>query len=506
MRTKSLSSIHILALSILCLVIGHLAAPEIVDNRLINSFGFFVLLLLIVLVIIRSKDAFALIMILYVCNHFIYMQERGGVFVLLGFFAVAFYNVYTKGAGQLRTDDRAIRALMYIFVLNNVAGWLFKNSMPLFSMLLGVISFFGYLLVFNLTRKVNLTENRIRIFMQVNIFLLLYSLITALNIHYAVLRTSSPLLYTPDERFGMGGLSATSMIGHSELYNEESLLMFLFFVPFLMSSRTTKYLRVSKSLVYSGLILAAFNLIISPHRSGAILAGAAIMSLIVLSPFIKARVFDKKALLLKLLVYVLILIAIFGPLLNMEFFVERLEATNFGDLTISTVTSGEQTNRLYAYGLGVARILSDSWFVGYGWGIVESNRMAWFPNPDINFADFHNLYLSLPMIYGWLGSIAFVGMIVVTLFRLIKVMIKNSEKENYLLIPIFAFVMVLSFFSLNEIKISILRTAHYQMLFWIWLGLANSCLGTFAVLENSGSTTGSPVAPIGQKRYNLGRD
>jgi hypothetical protein len=125
------------------------------------------------------------------------------------------------------------------------------------------------------------------------------------------------------------------------------------------------------------------------------------------------------------------------------------------------------------YAEGYERISEENWVLGYGFGLSSSNDLAWFSKAEVqgrSIRDFHSLYLSIPMIYGWIGSITYLMLIIYILFLSFKRYYMTSDS------PLsginFAFSFLFVFFLFNQIKINSLRVYNYHYLIWILMGLA----------------------------------
>jgi hypothetical protein len=131
--------------------------------------------------------------------------------------------------------------------------------------------------------------------------------------------------------------------------------------------------------------------------------------------------------------------------------------------------------------------------------VPRSNRWAWFgvdpEKREAGVSDFHSLYMSLPMVYGWIGSFAFLSIIVVIAFRLFRVSLKYRKRKSFLVVLAVGFSMFWFIFLVDQYKISILRNTNYQMIFWIWLGLSNAVFKTIRNEKRETSTLVLPLSP-----------
>ena len=153
---------------------------------------------------------------------------------------------------------------------------------------------------------------------------------------------------------------------------------------------------------------------------------------------------------------------------------------NFSKLNFETFISGEQINRAYAFSFAFVRLAEESWWLGWGWGVRESNALAWFPDDYIRSkrVDYHSLYLSLPMIFGWVGTFSFLFIIYYTLKNNLYLIIKNGKQYSYIILVSMCFVLLISIFIINEYKINSMRWPQYFLLIWFWLGFGNSIINT----------------------------
>jgi hypothetical protein len=160
--------------------------------------------------------------------------------------------------------------------------------------------------------------------------------------------------------------------------------------------------------------------------------------------------------------------------------VEEIEQTNKaeGGITLDRILNGSAFNRNTAFDEGYKRYNSkDSWLIGYGWGIGNNNRDAYFVNPTIKRTTAHSQLFAVLFILGWIGFIAYFGLI----FRIIIKSYKVSGNKNiaYInrLIAVF-FLVALTLFFFNEIKVDSINYPNYFAVTIIWMGLGYSNLNT----------------------------
>ena len=161
--------------------------------------------------------------------------------------------------------------------------------------------------------------------------------------------------------------------------------------------------------------------------------------------------------------------------MNLNYVISRFKKIETKDITYESIISGEDINREVAFEIGRDIINRENWMLGYGWGTNSSNRIAWFETDDFYRSDPHSIYYSLPPLFGWFGSLAFLLIFIFLIFRLFK-KIYMSKYIDFLNILRFGFIFLLIFFLINEYKITALSSPHYFMIIWIWLGMACSIL------------------------------
>ena len=459
---------NILIISFLTLLFSHICLKGYIPNILINIIGIIIISFFIFSQTHNKDQSFKLILIIFICSNFNYAPNFGGLFNIIGFAVVILYIFLNRlKLNDIIPKDKPINFLLFILILFNALGWLTKNPSAKFDIFIGAISFFGYISVFYLVSSLRISKFHIALFIKTVIFINFVSLFFALNNRFFHVFTSlkTPLFWIEESRFESQFF--TSMIGHSELYGEFGLLSFLLITPFFFLKHNIYKNLLKQKLILSGIIVTLINLLLSFSRSAFLLLflGLFLFFLFSLSRY-RVKIYTTK-----LVLIILIFIAIIFTT-DLNFILLRLSQIEFSKWNISAITTGEGINRGYAFSFAYDRLNDESWNIGYGWGTKESNRIAWFVNPTIVRADYHSLYLSLPMLYGWVGSIAFVLILLVLLIRMVILIFER--KNEYFLMPSIGFFLLLCIFIINEYKISALRLSNYHMLVWIWLGFINS--------------------------------
>jgi len=475
-NNRKTNLIRILRISFICLIAGHLVLGAYFPSAFINLMGLAVLFIILFITCIQRNDVFSFILIIYFCSHFRYGVSNGGTFNLIAFFVILAFFFFQKRVLEIEIKDRWINILLLVLIFFNILGWMTKNPSPRTDLLFGIISFFGYIAIFILISRTYLSEKRLNLFVSISIVLTVYLAFTSLNSYFGIIKVASPLIWGVER---VGSLVQSSMLGDSELYGEHGLLILLFYIPFLLSTITKTKIYINEKFLYFGILFSSVNLLLSRSRSVFMLGVTGIILLFFFLRIFDLKVINKTGKFIPGLLTSIVVLFLAGQLININYVFERLGDVEFDELSVSGFITGEKINRSYAFSFALERLKSDSWQVGFGWGTIDSNRTAWFVDPEVPRADSHSLYLSLPMIFGWIGSAAFLGIILITLFRLNKLLIDHRRSTSYLLLPALGFSLMLVFFLFNQYKINAMRWPHYYMIVWVWLGMANAVINSF---------------------------
>lgn len=469
------------------LIAGHLFINTYVPNIFINVLTILALSFFTYYYYLHKYKYFEYLLIIYFISHFSYAVKQGGGFIIISFFAILLYYIVKKhNPFELKYSDRFLGALIIIFLLHNLLGWVFINDTGIQNILLGALSLFGYVVMFRFTSKLRMDETRIRYFVYITIVLTLYSCIVIINNYFTIFQISSPMLPST-ARFGSN--VQAGMMGWSELSGEHGLMTAILFST-LLATKSSKIYSIKNIYLYIGLLGSIFNLLMSRSRSVIILLIIYYLILGLYLYFIAGRKGTSK---IKLLIGVLVILIIFkviSSLIGTQYLLNRLTSVNTSNITVESVLSGEAINRDYAFSFFFERLKDKSWWLGYGWGSNYSNRVAWFVNPETLRSGYHSLYFSLPMLFGWLGSLAFLGIFFITLKRLFVMLRENSKIFFLNPFALSLFFMILSFL-VNEYKIEALRLPHYFMVIWIWFGMANATYYTYKMELYENSLAGS---------------
>ncbi len=380
--------------------------------------------------------------------------------------------------GQFFVKDKFVIFCLLVLVITNFLGFLIKNPSGKMEMLQSVIIFSGFILTFIFIQNFRFSKENIKYLLQILTFISLILFIVALNQKFVIKDSPYLLLGAVTGYPSVSSIRIAydgrfpSLFGDYELFSEFSLLMFILAFSVFMDKDSNKTFNLGKT-PFLLMAISFLNILITGTRSGFILLFAFVLLFFVLRT---GTLFSGKTLLLfSILIIMVPLIISFGDLIGLDVITSRLGEIDTSRLSARSLVTGQELNRSYVYAEGYKRLAEDNWILGYGYGRSASNSNAWLGNIGalgMDIRDFHSLYLCIPMIYGWIGGIAYIVLIIYIILKILKLYLKedNSPLKGFAL----GFSFIFIFFLINEIKINSLRIYNYHFLIWILLGIAVS--------------------------------
>lgn len=497
-KDGSLSAAGVVTAAFLAQLAGHLLLKQYMPNAAVGALGFLFVGMIFYYVMNIRRDSFGFILVVYICSHFSYADNQGGLWNLMTFGVLAISLIVGRRK-ELRRRDNVISALLGIFVLWDVVGWAVNAPLPIIPALQGLATFFGFVLMFQLASSIVITKERLRLFLKVVFFMLLYQFIVALNQRYYVVQWRDPFI---GGNLEYATTQALGTFQHYELFGEYGVLMACLLVPMLSSSLIQRETGFSNNRFLIMIFCCLSFILFTMNRSSAILLVVAVAIYYLILPMRIFKSVDRPGRQIKLVMALVIVLPLVGAYIGLHSLGEKFGKLSGQQFSFEGILSGKDINRGQLVSAGLTRLQKESWWVGYGFGTPRSNLWAWFGfDPGLYYrgaSDYHSLYLSLPELYGWIGALAFLAMIMVTAFRLFNVSWRYREKKSFLLVLTVGFTMFWIVFLADQYKISILRIPNYHMLFWIWLGLSNSILKT---IRDEGLTKNAHIpSPVPQER------
>lgn len=388
---------------------------------------------------------------------------------------------YIRAPGRFQVKDGFVRIAFLIFVLTDFAGYLIKNPTDMVTRAQSVIIFSGFVLTFLFVQNLTLTRSRIAVIIKVVTYISFLFFAVAVNQKYVIIDTSIPILGAvryPSVRtlsYAFYG-RFPSLLGDYELFAEFSLLMFIMSFCIVMAKDALEHYKLGL-YPYALLSISFINILMTGTRSGFILA---LLFVFIYFVFRFKSFFSVTTIRLGLIMMVAIpFILMFGDAIGLGTVLDRLREINPSNVSLENLRSGQEMNRDVVYAVGYNRLAQDDWILGYGFGRVASNKLAWFGyvtevDPNRIIEDFHSLYLSLPMIYGWVGGLAYLSIIV---YIIVMMFLRYLRFKDHPLGGVaLGFAFMFLFFLLDQIKINSLRYYNYHLLIWILMAFALSFL------------------------------
>lgn len=458
-----------LASSLVCLLLGLLTTNLVNDKYL----GFAIVFLPLVFIfnwVIRAEGShYSFVFLLFILAHFTdYGANQGGLWGVI-VFAVAVLNFHVV-AQAWKDLSKAEMFLLSILVLADVAGLVLVNNQSLPVRAQDLVVFGSLLFTYLIVSDIEVNPTFIRYLVYTWCAVLFYAFLVALNQKYSVFNIADTAFFplrVSQQGFAYDTTRASSIVNDYELFSEFSVLSFVFMVSMFAYCRS---MGVNRLVVVLAIGVSALSVLLSGTRAAFLLLFffGFLFVLLNFGSFSRlARTF--------LLGFMLAALVLFlGSYFGLGTIDQRLSHVNVGSLTLAGVVNGSEINRGSVFLLGFQRLRSASWLLGYGYGISYSNRAAWFFDPDIHVADFHSLYLSLPMIWGWIGGVAFVLLIITLIVKMIGINSKVRNGEALLSGMLKALIAFWVIFLVDQYKIDILRSPNYVLLTFIMLGLTTA--------------------------------
>lgn len=473
---KTQDAKQITIISIIALLIGHLMINLFFQNVLLNLIGLLIASLFIYHNTLEKNDLFSFVMVMYFCSTFPYLPAKGGAFNLVSFVCTGLYLlIKNKFPSEKKIKDVWFKLLLGLFILSSILGWLVNYTGKNYDFYYSFISFFGMIFLLLLASRIEITSDRIKIFLQINIVLILWSFIASINKYLHIVDFKTPMMPvygTAGEYFEGGGL-----IGSSPLYGEHSLILLMLFTVFLVFRMQRINLKRSTLLIAA--MIAYVNVFMSISRSVFLLSIAGLVLVFLFQFKIDKININRTVQHLSILLIFAFSTFFLIQASGLDYVFKRMEqiqevTKKAGGISIERILDGSAFNRAVVFEAVEKRYASkDSWLIGYGWGLPQNNREAFFVNPRIKLNSAHSQIFAMLFLFGWIGSFAYWGLLIRIIFKAFKISSSNKiEKTNRM----FAYFFMISFslFIFNEIKADSIYLPAYFSVTIIWMGLAFS--------------------------------
>ena len=421
-------------------------------------------------------DFFSALMQLFICNHFAFASYYGGIYNWLFASSLILFLIVSKRKkvffkSSFNTIIKwSLAGLIIIQLLSVIGGNDFdtsKKSIAIFSFLI-VASIFYF------SSSIKLDDYDYSRFLNVICIFFIYMFIVSLNQRLLFITSNYPFFprYDDTTQFELDIIRSRGTFQNYEAYAEYSLSIIALLLPGVLSGSFKRIDTKLYILCLLTIFLGVFSIVLSGTRSSILLLPVLIFIILYNIKKIKTNIL----LFIGFLIGLFLIVNSFFQIVDFGVFSKRSEDMDVKSLSFSKVLSGEQINRGFLFSFATKNIRRNGGLIGGGYFTSpEEYHYVHFGKDLVEYDDYHNLYLSIIVIWGFIGAFLFLSIILslyfkgVRLYRRVK---RNSSLPNDLLL---GFNTMFILFLINEFKIQFNRQVSYFMLILILLAIY-SCL------------------------------
>ena len=435
-------------------------------------------IVLIFLTLLANEDYFAFVIILFFSNHYIFGNDKGGLFNLAAFLAMLGYNWFWKKAPLFKgksTFGKVITFLLIVLIYCQIFGLLnnlrAETSSKLTSMCIFVVL---TVLLFQIS-KIKVREQDFIRFFQVLFIFTAFNILVSLNQKFGFIPIQLTLIPTwdRDAEFQYDIFRCTGTFFNFEAYAEYSLSMIILLLPGILSGSFKKIGTWFYSLAIGIILMSVFAIVLSVTRSSFFLLPIAVFFIIIgqigrikvgsLVPFLGVIVLGAA------------LNTVF-PIIDFSTFINRSKEMQINKL--SDITSGSEINRGDIFDFAFKKIARTKGVIGEGYFTNQPDySTVHFDTPHPVIGDYHNLYLGMVVFWGYAGAVSFTLLFLVPLFFGFTTYRKYKDIASpFKLDLLLGFNILFIFFLINQYKIIFLRESNYVVMIFILLIMFNSLI------------------------------
>lgn len=468
----------VFSLAFIFLVFAHLCVKAFFPNPAFWLIGAGVICVVGFEFLKNRQKTFGFLLAMFVCVHFAFADNQGGLWSYV-IFAVLLIVLLLRNLKTVTfaSVPRGMNWLLLLFFASQCVG-LVLNPFSFTSNIQSFIVACSQIMVFYACASVFLTPDRTKLLLKVWFFVASWIFFIALNQHYHWIITPSPLL--PQRGIILFNIRQTpaGSFGNSELFAEYFCTIFVISLIFLINSKELSHLRIKSKFPILMLFFALGSLIMSSARSSILIAGASMVFLVADAIFIHSHWNMRRTVLLFcIIILIFVFVFAFGSYFNLDKVINDFDRLDPSEMSIDSIASGKSINRDSVYDLAYKRLNEKSWWIGYGYSIPANNRDS-LGITGLMFGDYHSLYLSLPIFYGWLGAAAYILMVFYTGLRAFRCYSRNRKHHHYMAPIVFAFAFVWGIFLFDQYVVSVTRNASYFLLTWFLLGWTHAVVNS----------------------------
>ncbi|GAB3912964.1 hypothetical protein GCM10028803_56500 [Larkinella knui] len=455
--------------SILIVILGSLSFPNM------NVIGALSILPIAILLLntLMKGDPFSFVIQLFTGAHFTYGKQIGSVFLIAAGIALILWTILfnkRKFKNQLTSTGKKYIFLLCVILFIQVLSILFYRDFEFDKKIISILYIIlitQFVIYFS---GISISEIDIKRFVYCLFLTCLYSVIVSINQFSSFLPTNS-LWPTYDENaiFEKEIFRNSGTFLNYEIYAEYSLSIITILLPGIVSGSIKKYNTRLHYIAIITVALSLYSIILSGTRSSLFLFP--ICTLIVLYRY--RNKINKTTF---IAIFVAAVVGYLTPditkILNLDSFILRNDSLE--NTTLDKVMTGEAINRAATFSYGLEKIqnkLKDgTLLIGEGYYTFRDEyRDIHFDKSGIEFPDYHNLYMSLIVIWGIGGAWAFISIFILSINSGIKAYKKIKNTNSIYSDLLYGFNLMFIFLMINQLKIQFIRDSNYLFLIMILL-------------------------------------
>lgn len=435
------------------------------------------LITLIFFISLYKKDYFGFLMQLFICNHYTYGYEIGGTFNFVAAIALICYllrygNEFFANVSIPKSAIFLIGVLVLIQFLS-----LINANTATGVRIINTLCFLNFFFLFYYCSKVNLGAQNYIDFVYITGIFFIYMFVAAVNQRYDYFL--SPVDFFPNvgpnAEWELGIPRAAGTLGNFEYYAEYSISIIAICIPGVISG---SYRSVSKTffLFCTALCgLGVLSIVLSGTRSSILLLPFMILLTIFL---LFKRISVKNVLIGASAIILFFIVNAAHTIVDFSIFTKRSEEVDMRKVTLQSILSGKDMNRGDIFAYGFKKVEKSGGLLGSGY--FTNRRMYIVAHFDKTRADeipdYHNLYMSSIVLWGYLGAFVLVFLFFYSMYRGFMLYYKLRKQNFFLVDFLLGFNLLFLFLMINQLKIQFIRDANYFMLILILLSLYNSLI------------------------------
>lgn len=474
----------IVAKSLLMIVAGNFTFGA---YSMLLNLGAALLVMFIFLTTLLKLDFFSFFVQLFICNHFPFGSDFGGIYNLIAALALIIF-IFVNGKSSFfrkSTIPYFSKICLVVLIVIQILSVLNGDGFSVGQKIMAIIPFYILLFLFYFSSKINIAENElIKLIKVIGIFSI-YSFIVSVNQNFNYYYTDFAFFpnYDSTAEFQMDIIRSAGTLGNFEAYAEYSLSLFALLIPGILSGSFKQKGNRFYYFCIGILLISAFSIILSGTRSSMLLLPVV---------FIAACFFVRNRLNPKVVFSIIFCTLIFFVLnananwIDFELLLVRNENIDFTNLNYSRIISGEDMNRGSVFAYGINKIEHTSGILGEGFytNRVDYAQVHFGKGADVIIPDYHNLYMSAIVIWGFLGAFAFIYLFFAAIYTGLITYQNFRKDKSYLVDLLIGFNLLFLFLFINQFKIQFIRDANYCLIIFFLLSIYISFIH-FLIAKNS---------------------